>query len=159
MQRLETALKNVNETGNVVEQCDLFVFPCGFVGSSPDGIICEQHALAANGGGVLEVKCPLFHRNSLIDEIIKAELKGKDKQSSFYLTAIGDLNKDHRYWYQVKGEMVAAIVCWAHFGIWMTIDMQTLKVERVDSWEKTYKPILKDFYLTELLPYCFTKEN
>ena len=108
---------------------------------------------------MLEVKCPWSHRNSFIDEMIKAELKGKDKQSSFYLTAAGDLNKEHRYWHQVPGEMVAANVRWAHFVIWTTIEMKILKVEKDDSWEKTYEPLLKDFYLTELLPSCFTKNN
>ena len=72
---------------------DCFLFPCGFLGSSPDDIIATPNPGEGNARGVLEMKCPWSHRNSTIAEMIKAELKGKEQLPKFYLTATGELNK------------------------------------------------------------------
>ncbi len=146
--------KYKEETGNAVTPIGLVLFSCGFLGSSPDGIIIE------NGEkGVLEVKCPWSHRNDKIDDFIASELKGKEERSDFYLTSSKKLNQGHGYWHQVQAEMVAVGVSWAHFVVWTTVDMLIVRVERDPEWESRYVPMLKMFYLEELLPTCYTKES
>ena len=117
------------ETGNKVQECGLSLFPCGFLGSSPDGIIFIKRFAEEESKGVLEIKCPWSHRNSRVTDMIDAELKGKDKKS-FFLTTTGELNRNHPYWHQVLGEIAATGVSWAHFVVWTTIDMQIINVER-----------------------------
>eukprot|EP00795_Rhopilema_esculentum_P003856 gene3856-15155_t len=96
-------------SGNKVEPAGLFLFPCRYLGCSPDGIIYEEDT---NTKGILsmgiEIKFPWAYRNSSLDEMIQAELKGKSELKSFYLTAKNELNRRHEYWHQVQGEMAAA---------------------------------------------------
>ena len=117
------------ETGNKVQECGLFSFPCGFLESSPDGISFSKRCAKEESKGVLESKCPWSHRNSRVTNMIHAELKGKDKKS-FFLTTTWELNRNHPYWDQVQGEIAATGVSWAHFVVWTTIDMQIINVER-----------------------------
>ena len=102
------------EVENSVQDCGLFLSSCGFLGSRPDGIIDSEGKASEKNKGVLEVKCPWTHRSSKIKDAIETELGGKDK-NSFYLTTAGDLNKNHSYWHQVQGEIVATSASWAHF--------------------------------------------
>ena len=90
-------LKYIELTGNKVESAGLFLVPCGYLGCSPDGIIYEEKEDASNHKGILEIKCPWKHWNSTINEMIEAELKGKNEIKSFYLTAEKELNKSQPY--------------------------------------------------------------
>ena len=51
----------VRQTGNLVEKNDLHLFECGFLGSSPDGLVITS----SGEKGVLEVKCPYEYREKL----------------------------------------------------------------------------------------------
>ena len=144
----------ITQTGNNVQECGLFLFSCGFLGSSPDGIIYDRRFVGDQSKGVLESKCPWSHRSSTSNDMIDVEHKGKDKKS-FFLTTTGDLHRNHPYWHQFQGEIAATDVGWAHFVVWTTIDIHTIKLERDPLWESTYVPALTDFYFSELLPsYC-----
>ena len=68
----------MQKTGNKVKPAGLFIFPCGLLGSSPDGII--EHAAAQNDHGVLEIKCPWKFRNNTIEEILQIELGNKEEK-------------------------------------------------------------------------------
>ena len=146
-------------TGNHVQPIGLVLLPCGFLGSSPDGIIFDMSQEGAATQGVLEIKCPWSHRNSSINQMVAEELKGKDKKKSFFLTATKELNKEHNYWHQVQAEILAANVTWAHFVIWTTVDCAILRIEKDLAWEAKYVPMLKEFYLNDLIPTCFLKED
>jgi len=50
-------------------------------------------------------------------------------------------------------------VSWAHFVIWTTKDIGIVKVERDVDWEKVSLPILEYFYINELLPSCYIRED
>ena len=106
-----TALRAVGEgiTGNTVNPTDLILFPCGYLGCSPNGIISVPGAYA-DGPGILEVKCRFKLRNNNIEEMISNELKDKEAIKGFYLTSKEQLNKDHIYWHQLPGEIAAAKV-------------------------------------------------
>ena len=68
------------KAGNDVEKAGLCLFPCGYLGSTPDGIINSTNV---PDKGVLEVNCPWKYRNNTINEMVQAELGAKD--STFYL--------------------------------------------------------------------------
>ena len=149
----EKAIDQYKEhTGNSVSHTGLILFPCGFLGCSPDGIItCPL----SNQHGVLEVKCPWKHRNHSIEEMIQEELKGKDATNGFFLTHDGKLNENHHYFHQVQGEIAAANVNWAHFVIWTLKELKVIHVEKSSSWSEDNLPKLEAFYLKELLPRCY----
>ena len=79
-----------------------------FIGASPDGIInCSCH-----GKGVLEIKCPFFHRESTIQSA------AMDKhfcleQSSEKLY----LDKKHAYYYQIQTQLFVCNVEYADFYV------------------------------------------
>ena len=82
-------------TGNVVEPAGLHLFPCGFLGSSPDGIISEASA-TVKGCGVLEVECPWKYNDMTVEQMIASELGDKDERKTFYLTNHRQLNQKHQ---------------------------------------------------------------
>ncbi len=69
----EHAIKEYTKlTGNAVKPAGLFLFPCGFLGSTPDGIF-DSNSSSNGNFGALEIKCPWKHRNATISEMIEAE--------------------------------------------------------------------------------------
>ena len=56
-------------TGNKVKPAGLYLFPCGFLGCSPDGIIekLSEGVSSLGSNSVLDVKCPRKYRNAHID--------------------------------------------------------------------------------------------
>ena len=152
----DVAIKGYEKhTGNVVKPAGLYLFACGFLGSSPDGIIETK----AGEKGVLEVKCPWKHRDNTIDKITEVELNGKEEKGGFFLTHEKDLQVKQNYWHQVQAEMVAVGVNWAHFVVWTTQGMEIVQVDRDNKWEQCFFPMLKNFYLNELMPKCYIEEN
>ena len=69
------------------------------------------------------------------------------------------MNKHHNYSHQVQGEIQDVGIKWAHFVIWTTKDIQIFKVEQDSEWKELYLPMLKDFYMNELMPNFYTKED
>ena len=57
-----------DETGNTVALTGLILFPCGYLGCSPDGMIFAKGA-SPRGLVILEIKCPFKHSNKCIKEI------------------------------------------------------------------------------------------
>ena len=66
-------------TGNTVQPTGLILFPYGYLGFSPNGLI----SLPGGALGVLEVKCPVKYRDNSIKEIMSEELKGKPAVKGF----------------------------------------------------------------------------
>ena len=145
-------------TGNVVEPAGLHLFPCGFLGSSPDGIISEASA-TVKGCGVLEIKCPWKYKDMTVEQMIASELGDKDERKTFYLTNHMQLNQKHPYWHRLQAEIASVGVTWAHFVVWTKVDMKVITVEKDNAWEETYIPVLTKFYLDELLPSLYLKED
>ena len=48
---------------------------------------------------------------------------------------------------------------WAHFVIWTKKAIHISFVSMDANWEKDYHPKLSKFYLNELLPSLYTKED
>ena len=154
----EMAIQSYSQiTGNTVTKTGLHLFPCGFLGSSPDGIISVPDD--TENIGVIKVKCPFKYRNASISGIIQNELPDGFKGSSFYLEKDGHLRENHEYWHQVQAEMASIGVNWAHFVLWTLKETYYTQVIRDPNWEKTSLPLLQDFYLNELFPTFYTEDN
>ena len=98
----QVALEHYKElTGNHVEDTGIHLFPCGFLGSSPDGIITYR---GTDRKGVLEIKCPWKYRTCTISEALLKELPEGSKATSFYLTKEAKLRQGHTYWHQMQAE-------------------------------------------------------
>ena len=97
----EACRKYIEESGNIVEPTGLHLFPCGYLGCSPDGIVYTKDS----SKGVLEIKCPWKHKDANIDEMIQQEHSYKKNKKGFFLTPELKLNLEHNYWYQVQAEV------------------------------------------------------
>ena len=56
----------IEKTGNDVQKAGLYLFPCGNLGSTLDGIINSTNV---PDKGMLEVKCPWKYRINTINEM------------------------------------------------------------------------------------------
>lgn len=137
-------------TGNTVEKAGLFLFPCGYLGCTPDGII----STADGERGVLEIKCPWTHRNKTFNQIMAEK---QEKDTSSYLDQCGLLKKNTEYWHQIQAEMKAAQTLWGHFVLWTTKDIRIITVIKDSNWGETNLPKLTDFYLDTFLPHVTSK--
>ncbi len=70
------------------------------------------------------------YRDHTIEEMLQAELKGKEANKGFCLTRSGSLNENHDYWHQVLGEFIPANTSWAHFAIWITKELKVIVVQK-----------------------------
>ena len=154
----DTALKMyIGKTGFLVEPTGLNLFPCGFMGATPDGILHPPGM--EHTRGALEIKCPYTHRDRTIPEMLEFEKEKDPSLRDFFLDEQFQLNKSHNYWDQVQGEIAALDSYWAHFVVWTKKDMLVNMVYRDDSWAVKNLPKLESFYLNQLLPECFTTEE
>lgn len=121
-----------------------------FLGSTPDAIIhCKCH-----GKFIAEIKCP----------ISKAEVHpcSDDHDSSFYIkshTPVDNkvecpstLNKTHKYYHQVQGEIDICDVSFGHFVVWTPKGLHVEKIERDPSFQLKVKPKLELFFRQVILP-------
>ena len=68
----ETALAQYQvSTGNQVLQSGLQLFPCGYRGCSPDGIVIPQDC--SGNHGALEIKCPWKYRELTVEDLVLME--------------------------------------------------------------------------------------
>lgn len=142
-------------TGKEVKKVGLVLFPCGFLGSSPDRVIIAENGCVEV---VVEAKCPWGYRNSTIEEMVKKELAGKQSKKGFYLTSDLQLNRSHQYWHQVQAQIYATNANVAHFVIWTCKDFQIIQVEKDISWARLNIPKLMDFYVNVLLKRIFVDD-
>ena len=112
------------------------------LGASPDGVTtCGCH-----GDGLVEIKCPFSarHANSL------------SSQTCGFLTEAGFLDRKHRYYTQVQGQLMITDQLFCDFFIWTPL---VHKVERiypdVRFWE-TLEKKLTSFFVTNVLPEIMT---
>lgn len=155
----EEALKKYKgSTGNTVLPSGLQLFPCGYLGCSPDGIIINTK-YCDDSVGALEINCPWKYRDSTILEMVEKEKATNRELKNFYLNENLELNQKHNYWHQVQAEMSVLKATWAHFVIWTKKELYISTVYKDPNWEKEYLPKHSMFYLDVLLPTIYTKED
>ena len=94
-----------------------------------------------------------------IIEMVQAELGAKESTKAFYLKNNLTLNHEHNYWHQVQGEMAASNTEWAHFVIWTIKELKIVSVQKDPKWVATNLPKLQNFYINELLPHFYSREE
>ena len=86
--------KYIEDTGNNVKQCGLFVsidFP--YLASSPDGLLSQDD--------IIEVRCPYVSRDKPINENTAPFLKYNTKKQYY-------LEPTHNYCYQIQGQLLCS---------------------------------------------------
>ena len=118
-----------------------------YLGASVDGVIsCQKCKI-----GAVEVKCPFTGRH----------LNPTDccKDSNFcckFMDGEVLLKPNHRYFYQVMGQMAIAELPWADFVIWTKKGMSVQRIIfQSEVWEFMLAK-LHAFYLHSILPELFT---
>ncbi|XP_067205374.1 uncharacterized protein [Linepithema humile] len=137
--RIELAAK----LNKKIEPCGLFIDyenPC--LGATPDGLIDED--------GLVEIKCPQSAENLTADEavqklpLLKAIFEKKDNDK---------MNRNHRFFYQVQGQLNITQRNYCIFAIWTPKSLKIVVVNRDnDFWETKMLPFLTRFYYDCMLP-------
>jgi len=128
-----------NKRGYFVKPTGLWLFPCGRLGASPDGLVYDRED-AQQPVGILEVKCPYYVRDRHF-----MELKRSGKLPT-YITADFRLNREHDYYHQVQGELYATGATWCDFVMWTTKGCLIIRVYPNPLWVAECIPKLTAFY-------------
>jgi len=140
----ENAIKAMeNEIEQKIDRCGLFIdSDRPYLGASPDGLIGDD--------GLVEVKCPWTAREMTISQGIEK------KEISFWkVNKDGkiEINKIHKFYYQIQGQLNISKRDYCMFGMWTTKDFKAVRIDRDENfWTNEMIPKLEIFYLRCLLP-------
>ncbi|KAM0724668.1 hypothetical protein ACS0PU_009052 [Formica fusca] len=137
--RKELAMKLNKE----IKPCGLFIDnENSFLGASPDGLIEEN--------GLVEIKCPLSAEHLTAEEAIKTLpfLKGIfDKKDPH------KMNRNHRYFYQVQGQLNITEREYCIFAVWTPKSIKILHISTDNEfWKNEMLPFLTRFYYECMFP-------
>ncbi|XP_040355540.1 uncharacterized protein LOC121046013 [Ixodes scapularis] len=144
VQRYESALRVLGHDIQT-SHCGIVVQPdCPWLGASPDRTTWDPTEATAHG--VVEVKCPYTLKDG-----------GLETAVDFYMvkdtSGVYRLNREHRYYYQILGQMALSGLLWGDFVVY---SHNFLIVERIyfsqEKWLEC-KTTLDKFYFSVLLPY------
>jgi len=142
--REEVARKELaTKLNKKIKPCGLFIDSKNpFLSASPDGLIDED--------GLVEIKCPLSAENLTADEAVQKLplLKGIfDRKNN------DKINRNHRFFYQVQGQLNITQRNYCIFALWTPKSLKVVVVNRDnDFWENQMLPLLKRFYHNCMLP-------
>ena len=112
------------------------------MGASPDGLIDED--------GLVKIKCPLSAEDLTADEAVQKLplLKG-----TFNKKNTDKMNQNHRFFYQVQGQLNITQQNYCIFAIWTPKSLKNVTVNRdIDFWENKMLHFLTLFYYDCMLP-------
>ncbi|XP_077260812.1 uncharacterized protein LOC143896691 [Temnothorax americanus] len=126
-----------------ITPCGLFIdYENPFLGASPYGLIDED--------GLVEIKCPLSAEKLTADVAVKtvSQLKAIfDKKNA------NKMNRNHRFFYQIQGQLNITQRDYCIFAIWTPESIKTWEVKRDDVfWKNQMLPFLTRFYYECMLP-------
>jgi len=117
-----------------------------------DRIVYDPLSNDKEGG--LEVKCPFSKQNMSIEEACQ--------DTKFYLQYIDGksiLKRNHKYFFQVQGQMYVCQLKWVDFVVWFGADI--ISIERIpfekEWWKNKVLPKLLYFYKRAFLPEVLTR--
>jgi len=126
-----------------IKPCGLFIDyenPC--LGATPDGLIDEN--------GLVEIKCPQLAEHLTAEEAIEKLPSWKgvfDKKNP------DKINRKHRYFYQIQGQLNITRRQYCIFAIWTPKSMKIVHVDVDDAfWKYQMLPCLTRFYYECMLP-------
>jgi hypothetical protein len=125
-----------------VEEVGIFVSYCGFLGASPDGVVCS-------GERLIEVKCPYRARQGTVREMCSNDAFCCSLDSNLQPR----LKDTHDYYFQIQGQMAVTKIHVCDFIIWTPNDITVEAITFNEKFwiEKCY-PYLKKFYFDLVLP-------
>lgn len=131
------------EKGVKVTACGIFISGDEpYLAASPDGLVPED--------GLVEVKCLLSVKDRLLRDV------SQDKKSSLCLEVKDgslQLKRNHRYYYQVQGQMNITGRSFCDFVVLTEKDFFTERIFRdLNLWTNSMLPKLRTFYLQCMLP-------
>ena len=125
-----------------IDDCGLFIdqqYP--FLGASPDGLIRND--------GIVEIKCPYRAKGMTIETALEL---CKDLRNIFDPKNPSALNKKHKFYYQVQGQLHITQRQYRKFVLWSDKSMKIVHVERDDQfWEDHMEKPLTRFYIDAML--------
>lgn len=130
-----------HEFGYHVKETGIWLFPDGYLGASPDGLVFDGDKLI----GLIEVKCPWAIRRTLFsnsNEMVKALP---------YLCFPKNLNPEHDYYHQVQGQLAATGASWCDFFVWTPHNYLCIRILPDENWKKINIPMLNKFYCEHLM--------
>lgn len=152
----KNAIKKLEESEHItVQKCGLFIDnEFSFLGASPDGIVGDR--------AIVEVKCPFsIFEKDIEDAILKGKLtawsrkRKPRKAGSIFIPQITGINRRHKWFYQIQGQLHITQKEMCYFAVWVGDDFP-IRVEnffRDDAfWKNNIEGRLKSFYHTALLP-------
>jgi hypothetical protein len=126
-------------TGNEVVQTGLWVFPNGKLGASPDGLVRERSH--SEFDGILEIKCPYSIRNFEYLDMVR-----RGKWPKYFLSSKWDLDKSHRYYHQIQGQLFATRKKWCDFFVWAPRLFIKTRIYPDVEWQQIVLPQLETYY-------------
>ena len=124
--------------------CGLWINPLyPHMGASPDGLT----KCGCCGNGLLEIKCPFSLKDVYPNNITSS--------TCAFITVAGCLNKKHKYYTQVQGQLMITNRAFCDFVIWTTKGLRVVQriYRNVCMWEKLKKAYcILHFPSTYVLP-------
>ena len=115
------------------------------LGASPDALI---ECTCCVGKGIVEIKCPFTGREYHPDHL--------NKLKNSFLDANGLLNRSHRYFTQVQGQLMITRRDYCDFVVWTPLGVYVQRIyEEISFTEKLVRK-LTNFYVEHLLPAIMT---
>ncbi|KAL6416802.1 hypothetical protein ACFW04_014828 [Cataglyphis niger] len=135
-----------------IKPCGLFInTENSCLGAFPDGLIDDN--------GLVEIKCPLSAENLTAEKAIETlpSLKGIFEKRNPH-----KMNRKHRYYYQIQGQLNITQREYCIFAIWTPKSMKILRIDKDNIfWRNEMLPFLTRFYiecmLPEILDSCYNR--
>lgn len=139
----QKAVKRYEEiTGVQVQHCGLFIDPSKpFLCTSPDGLVGED--------GLLEVKCPFSVKDA--SSLIEAFTE-KNKIGFKVVDGKLSLPTNHKYYFQIQGQLSITNRAWCDLYIWIPNDSQIIHVKQNKDFWSNIIPKLEQFYIECCVP-------
>ena len=112
-----------------------------YLGASPDGYLT---CVCCNQRRTVEVKCPF-------------SIKDSDPSDAPYLDPAGNLQKGHKYYAQVQGQLALTGLKECIFGVYTTKGVHSCVVEYDPVFVNSMMPVLRSFYMDKVLPVMLAK--
>jgi len=126
-----------------IKTCGLFIDSENpYLGAFPDGLIDED--------GLVEIKCLLSAEDLTAEEAIKTLPR---LRAIFDRNNKNKLNRNHKYFYQIQGQLNITKRDYCIFVLWTPKSLKTVYVHRdKEFWQNRMLPLLKRFYYECMLP-------
>ena len=141
VQKYEQYLKNCNISALISDTGLIVSKSLPYLGASLDGLVTEENT---GDQWLVEIKCPYSMHSRTLGEALESK--------TFFLCQSGGkvcLKKNHRYFYQIQGQMFCSNLNKADFVVWFS-DTEPIYVETiffdVSFWNEKMFPGLSFFY-------------